>query len=325
MKTQMSLQLRRELLFRIKEGYQLAPWKEKVKLLDGFIATTGYQRKYAIALLHQVKSELADNKNKLHKNCQYDGAVQQILIAIWNAANRICSKRLTPFLPSLIDSLERHGHLSLPAQVKQKLLNISAATVDRLLKAERLTSQKGVGTTRRGGFLKKQIQIKSYSDWNETAPGFLEADLVAHCGDNAEGSFLNTLVLTDISSTWTEFVPLLHKSEIAVTTGLDIVENLVPFIILGLDTDNGSEFINYELLKFCETKHITFTRSRPYRKNDQAHVEEKNGSIIRRLVGYDRFEGQATWNVLTELYAILRLYVNFFQPSLKLKKEMEQS
>ena len=245
MKTQMSLQLRRELLFRIRESYQLAPWKEKVKLLDGFIAATGYQRKYATCLLHQTINELA-NKNKIHKNCQYDGVVQQALITIWNAANRICSKRLTPFLPALIDSLERHGHLLLPNPIKQKLLSISAATVDRLLKAERLIQQKGISTTRRGSFLKKQIQVKSYSDWNETAPGFLEIDLVAHCGDNAEGSFLNTLVLTDISSTWTEFMPLLHKSEVAIITGVDVVESLLPFLILGLDTDNGSEFINYE-------------------------------------------------------------------------------
>jgi hypothetical protein len=237
MKTQMSLQLRRELLSRIKENYQLAPWKEKVKILDGFIAATRYQRKYAICLLHQTTNEL-HNKKKIHKNCQYDGAVQQALITIWNAANRICSKRLTPFLPDLIDSLERHGHLLLPNPIKQKLLSISAATIDRLLKAERLTLQKGISTTRKGGLLKKQIHVKSYSNWNETAPGFLEADLVAHCGDNAEGSFLNTLVLTDISSAWTEFVPLLHKGEAAVITGLDIVENLLPFLILGLDTDN---------------------------------------------------------------------------------------
>lgn len=320
MQIQMSLSLRRELLLSIRKTYQLSCWKEKGKLLDGFIAATGYERKYAINLLHKA-NDLLSKKSKLHKNCQYDGSVQQALITIWHYANQICSKRLTPFLPDLIDALERHGHLSLPLQIKQKLLTISSATVDRLLKVERQKQPKGMSTTKAGSFLKKQIQVKLYSDWNETLPGFLEADLVAHCGDRVEGSFLNTLVLTDIASTWTEFVPLLHKSDTAVITGLDVIQALLPFLILGVDTDNGSEFINYELLKYCEHKHITFTRSRPYKKNDQAHVEEKNGSIIRRLIGYDRYEGEIAWSALTELYSILRLYINFFQPSLKLRSK----
>ncbi len=147
---------------------------------------------------------------------------------------------------------------------------------------------------------------------------FFEADLVAHCGDRVDGAFLNTLVLTDIASGWTECLPLLHKSEAQVIEALNVFEQLLPFNMLGLDTDNGSEFIKYELLKFCEIKKITFTRSRAYRKNDQAHVEEKNGSIVRKLIGYDRYEGRHAWHALAEVYAVLRLYVNFFQLSMKL-------
>lgn len=152
-------------------------------------------------------------------------------------------------------------------------------------------------------------------------PGFVEADLVAHCGDRANGTFLNTLTITDIASGWTELVPLLRKSEADVQSGLVNIRSVLPFPILGLDTDNGSEFINYELMRFCETERITFTRARAYRKNDQAHVEEKNGSIVRRMTGYDRFEGLAAWRAMAALYAKVRLYVNFFQPSQKLLKK----
>lgn len=166
--------------------------------------------------------------------------------------------------------------------------------------------------------MKKQIKIRTFSDWNDVVPGFFEGDLVAHCGDRVNGSFLNTLVLTDIASTWTEFFPLLRKSEADVIAALKVAQQLLPFLLLGLDADNGSEFINYALLEFCKMQKITFTRSRAYKKNDQAHVEEKNGSIIRRLVGYDRDEGLGAFNALSELYAVLRLYINFFQPSLKL-------
>ena len=150
----------------------------------------------------------------------------------------------------------------------------------------------------------------------------MEGDLVAHCGDTIEGGFLHTLVLTDIASTWTEFLPLLRKGESDVIKALQIIKNALPFSLLGLDTDNGSEFINYALLNFCKKHKITFTRSRAYKKNDQAHVEEKNGSIIRRLIGYDRYKGLEAYNALYKLYKVLRLYINFFQPSLKLASKM---
>ena len=142
--------------------------------------------------------------------------------------------------------------------------------------------------------------------------------MVAHCGEHVGGSFLNTLVLTDIATIWTEFLPLLYKSAVGVVHGIDIVKDLLPFLILGVDTENGNEFINYALLDVCKENQITFTRSRPYKKNDQAHVEERNGSIVRRVIGYDRYEGEEAWHALVNLYAVLRLYVNYFQPSLKL-------
>jgi hypothetical protein len=198
------------------------------------------------------------------------------------------------------------------------LLTISPATIDRLLKIERQKTAQGISTTRPGNLLKHQIQIRTFADWNDVVPGFFEGDLVSHCGGHAEGSFLSTLVLTDIASGWTECMSLLSKSAADVIAGIKYIKDILPFAMTGLDTDNGGEFINYELLNFCNDHQVTFTRSRAYRKNDQAHIEEKNGSIVRKLIGYDRYEGVECWRLLANLYSIMRLYINFFQPSVKL-------
>jgi hypothetical protein len=172
------------------------------------------------------------------------------------------------------------------------------ATADRLLKKERDLKGKGISTTKPGALLKKQIQIRTFADWDDVTPGFMEGDLVAHCGGDVSGSFLNTLVLTDIASGWTECLPLLCRGSANVVSGITITQQVLPFTLLGVDTDNDGEFINYELLNFCKSQKITFTRSRAYKKNDQADVEEKNGSIVRRLVGYDRYEGTEAWHAL---------------------------
>jgi hypothetical protein len=248
----------------------------------------------------------------------YDDVVLQVLKTLWQASNQICSKRLVPFLPELIASLERHGHLRLTEEVKAKVLSISPATFDRILRKEKSSQPQGVSATQVGTLLKKQIKVRTFADWNEDRPGFFEADLVAHCGESVMGVFLNTLVMTDIVTTWTECIALIRKSADDVILGLGTASQLLPFNILGFDVDNGCEFINYDVMDYCEKQQITFTRSRAYKKNDQAHVEEKNGSIVRRLIGYDRYETEAAWEVMCRLYAVLRLYINFFQPSLKL-------
>ena len=318
MEEKMSIEARKELLVCVREKYEQEKKMNRVKLLDGLIAATGYERKYAIRLLNKKEKDISTEKSHRIKKPKYDEAVRKSLITLWYSANQICSKRLVPFLPELIEKLEKCGHLSLTEDVRNKLSSLSSATMDRLLKSEKIIQKKGFPTTRPGSLIKKQITVRTFFDWNETTPGFMEGDLVAHCGESVEGSFLNTLVLTDIASTWTEFLPLLRKSETDVIEGIKGAQDLLPFPLIGLDTDNGSEFINYELLNFCEREKITFTRSRAYRKNDQAHVEEKNGSIVRRIIGYDRYEGEKAWVALAELYATLRLYINFFQPSMKL-------
>ena len=198
----MSLQSRRELIANVRVRYQKADWKQKCKILDGFIAATGYQRKYAIFLLNKCSGDVAEPSKRPGRQPVYTEAVQQALMTVWKVSNQICSKRLVPFLPELVTVLERHGHLSIPDDVRSKLLKISPATADRILTCERLRRGKGKSTTKPGAFLKKQIQVRTFSDWNDMRPGFLEGDLVAHCGEYVDGSFLNTFVLTDIATGW---------------------------------------------------------------------------------------------------------------------------
>src|SRR5712692_4177324 len=249
---------------------------------------------------------------------RYGSDVQHALFLAWHAANRISAKRLTPFLPTLIDALEQHEHLQISEECRRQLLAMSAATADRLLSSQRKLSQRGLSTTRAGTLLKQQIPIRTFQEWNKTRPGFLEVDLVAHCGKDIEGGYLYTLTLTDVATGWTECLPLLYRSRETVLAAFQCAQTLFPFPILGIDTDNGGEFINEVMVAYCEQEHITFTRGRPYQKRDQCFVEQKNGAIVRQVVGYDRLVGEHAYRQLTELYRALRLYVNCFQPSMKL-------
>src|SRR3989454_7439730 len=248
----------------------------------------------------------------------YGPDVQHALFLVWHAANRICAKRLIPFLPTLVEALEGHEHLHLTEECRRQLLSMSAATADRLLRSQRKRGQHGLSTTRAGTLLKQQIPIRTFEEWEETRPGFLEADLVAHCGTNIEGGYLYTLTLTDVATGWTECLPLLYRSQESVLAAIQRAQTLFPFPILGIDTDNGGEFINEGVIDYCEQEHITFTRGRPYLKNDQCFVEQKNGAIVRQVIDYDRLVGEHAYRQLTELYRALRLYVNCFQPSMKL-------
>lgn len=318
----MSLASKREMLSAIKDRYQQADKKLKRQILDGFVLATNYDRKYAIKLLNKPENITKPAFIKKGRPSYYDGPVIKVLEMIWHASNQISSKRIVPFIPEFLSSLEHHGHLHLDEVTRKKVLSVSPATFDRLVHSERTKARKGVGTTRNGGILKTQIKVRTFSDWSETKPGFFECDLVAHCAENTQGQYINTLVMTDIVTTWTECIPLIKRSSDDVILGLDSAKAILPCNILGIDCDNGSEFINYALFEYCQSNNITFTRSRAYKKNDQAHVESKNGSIVRRLIGYDRFEGPAAFDALTELYAKIRLYVNFFQPSLKLASKV---
>ena len=307
---------KKELLEIIRPRYLKATRKEKKQILDEFIAATGYHRKYAIRVLkHRPKLK---GLHKPGKQKVYEGAVVQALTTIWEICGRICSKRLKPFIPEMIIVLERHHELFLDEYIKTQLLKISRATIDRCLKSARFEHHKGLSTTKPGTLLKKAIPVRTFTEWSDERPGFEEIDLVAHCGETTEGQYLNTLTCTDIATGWTECLGLPNKSQVAVSQAIQILRQRLPFPLLGLDSDNGSEFINDTLYRYCLDEQITFTRSRPYRKNDQAHVEQKNWSVVRHTIGYDRLETPEELDLLKSIYDDLRLYINFFQPVLKL-------
>jgi hypothetical protein len=312
----LSYQARRALLQQTVPQYREASPSQKRTLLDAFVAATGYHRTYARWLLNHA-DEVQQTLQR-PRPPQYGPEVQHALFLVWHAANHICAKRLIPFLPTLVEALERHEHLQITEECRKQLLSMSATTADRLLSSQRKQSQHGLSTTRAGTLLKQQIPIRTFQEWKETRPGFLEADLVAHCGTDIEGGYLYTLTLTDIATGWTECLPLLYRSQETVLAALQQARLLFPFPMLGIDTDNGGEFLNEAVIAYCEQAHITFTRGRPYLKNDQCFVEQKNGAIVRQVVGYDRLMGEHAYRQLTELYRALRLYVNCFQPSMKL-------
>lgn len=313
----MSQRSKREMIEAIRPRYLKANKAGKEQILDEFIATTGYHRKYAIRVLkHGPKPK---GLKKPGRRKIYQGEVVEELEKIWEIYGRICSKRLHPFLPEGVQVLERCKELSLSPEIKQLLLSMSRATIDRCLKKARFTpSQHGLSTTKPGSLLKKAIPIRTFTPWEDEHPGFLEIDLVAHCGQSTEGIYLNTLTATDLATGWTECLALPNKTQFAVSQAIAVLRKNLPFPLLGLDSDNGSEFINDTLYRYCFSEQITFTRSRPYQKNDQAHVEQKNWSVVRHTVGYDRLETPDELSLLGSIYADLRLYINFFQPVLKL-------
>jgi len=315
----MSLKSKCELLEAVQPRYLKANKAEKQKILDEFTNATGYHRKHAIRVLKnkvQVQNILR-RKTKTYKTI-YRGEVVQALELIWEIYGRICSKRLQPFLPEAIRVLERCKEIELSKDTKDLLLKISSASIDRCLRPVRIKSPHGLSTTKPGSLLKSLIPVRTFTEWDEERPGFMEIDLVAHCGNTTEGQYLNTLTCTDISTGWTDVTALLHRSQQAVSEAIQRMRKRLPFPLLGIDSDNGSEFINDLLYRYCLAEKITFTRSRSYKKNDQAHVEQKNWSVVRHTVGYDRWETEQELAILESIHADLRLYINFFQPSLKL-------
>ncbi len=302
-----------ELLESLRTSYAAGSWKEKVQILNHIVSATGYNRKYATQLLIGYQS-LPSFKRRRVKT--YDEQIHAHLKELWLAANRICSKRLVSLIPTLLPILEERRYLTVSDSERTQLLSISAATIDRILKEDR----KEYGPKKRSishtNALRQRIPVRT--SWEEPEAGFCEVDLVSHGGQSASGQFLHSLTVTDVATGWTENRALLNKTEQRVLLAIKAVLLDFPSLVLGLDCDNGSEFLNHILVNYCDSAGIELTRSREYRKNDQAHVEQKNGAIVRRIVGYDRFVGKDSLELLTRLYAVSRLYHNFFQPSFKL-------
>ena len=307
---------RRELKEAIGQRYRAAGGWKRRQILDEFTRVTGYHRKHALRVLHRpFVPQPARPRKRI-----YDEAVRQALGLLWEAGDRICGKRLKALLPVLIESMERHGHLSLNPVVRSSVLDVSAATIDRLLRPVREAS--GHGRRRRWGIgsaIKQSVPVRTFADWGDPPPGYCEMDLVEHCGGvKHEGNFVHTLTLTDIHSGWTECAALVVREQTLVVEGISMIRTQLPFALRGLDTDNDSVFMNKTLQTYCREQELHWTRSRAYRKNDQAWVEQKNGAVVRRLAGYGRLSGLNAAATLGRLYQSAHLYVNFFQPSFKL-------
>jgi hypothetical protein len=327
----------RELAPRFQRGSK----KQRSHILEEFVQLTGYTRCYAAFILRNcgkkkvrtvagqrvvfIPAHARSPGAQRHRQRTYGSpALLEALKRLWALSDGLCGKRLVVFIRHTLPPLLRQGALRIvDSTVQEKLLTVSPATVDRLLAATKASLRlKGRSTTRPGTLLKHHIPIRTFADWNEQRPGFCEVDLVAHDGGSACGDYIHTLNLTDVATGWTEPEAVRNKAQCHVFDGLKQIRARLPFPLFGLDSDNGSEFINGELCRYCDAERITFTRSRPYRKNDSCFVEQKNYSIVRRTVGYYRYDSQQQLVLLQELYRCLRLYTNFFIPVMRLKEKL---
>jgi hypothetical protein len=307
--------------------YARASKKEKGKMLDEFCKLTDYNRKYAGRVLVKAGSAKKAKTSRARpepyrgqgRKPVYTIEVRKPLVKVWAILDCPCGKRLVAALPDTIKSLEKHEEIDLEGTVRSRLLSISASTADRLLASERKKLElKSRSKTRPGSLLKHQIPIRTFADWDEARVGFMEIDLVGHDGGNTSGDYCQSLDATDVASGWNEQRAIKNRAQKWTFAALEEIRERLPFPLLGLDSDNGSEFINFHLVDYCETEKITFTRGRPYRKNDGCYVEQKNYTSVRRNVGYMRYDTDAELAILNELYDVLRLYGNFFLPQAKL-------
>ena len=249
----------------------------------------------------------------------YDEPVLEALKKVWYIFDCPCGKRFVPVLREMLSILYKFGEIDFDSQIRQKLERISAATIDRLLmKEKKKLSFKARSHTKPGSLLKHQIPIRTFDGWDEKKTGFVEIDLVGPEGGNARGEYAFTLDVTDVHTGWSEQRAIRNKAQKWTFQALMEIKQALPFELLGIDSDNGGEFINFHLIAYCEKNEIQFTRSRPYRKNDNCFVEQKNSSIVRRYAGYARYDSEEQLRILNEIYQNVRLFVNFFQPSMKL-------
>lgn len=300
--------------------YHAASKADKSKILDELCQTNGWHRDHARkALRAALRPKPVGKKRKSPARQVYGRDVIAALEVCWAVLGGPCGKRLAPFLPEIVDRLRACGELRISQDTRDALVGMSAATIDRRLAGQRARlALRGRSGTKPGSLLKTQIPVRTWAQWDENRPGFVEVDLVGHEGGNSRGEFCQTLTVTDIATGWTETQAVRNKAGRWVMQALDDLAAALPFALLGIDSDNGHEFINNHLLRYCTEHEITFTRSRPGRKNDNAHVEQKNWHVVRQTVGYARYDTPAELQLLNQLYQPLRLMMNFFGPQQKL-------
>ncbi|MFW5701125.1 MAG: integrase catalytic domain-containing protein, partial [Cyclobacteriaceae bacterium] len=288
----MSMQSRKEYLKKVKKRYLKANKKEKSAMLSEFVKNTEYNEKYAIRILapaHSFKDKCINRK--IHYT--YTNEDIYYLKKIWEIMDYPCGQRLAPILSEIIAKLVQFNELAIPEVVREKLMYIGSSTIDSRLKPFKLEARRKINsTTKPGSLLKKQIPIRTVS-WNEKQIGYFELDTVVHCGDNAGGEFICSLDITDILTGWTETEAMMGKAQKHVMAGLNSIRERLPFELKAIDSDNGSEFINWQLFRYCQENEIEFTRGRPYQKNDNAHIEQKNWTHVRKMFGYKRRETEA--------------------------------
>jgi hypothetical protein len=324
----MSLHSRQEYLQKVKKRYLKASVEAKSQMLDEYCANTKLNRKYVTWCLSPRVSLVKKIKNPRKKRtCAYGNNEIYYLKKIWEILDYPCGQRLKPQLPEMVAVLGRCKELIVPESVAVKFKRIAASTIDLKLRSFKATIRRRFnGTTKPGSMLKSHIPIRT-SSWAEERPGYCELDTVAHCGGSAEGEFVNSLTLTDILTQWTEGAATIGKAEKRICDALNEAKHRLPFALKAIDPDNGSEFINWQLYHYCEREKIEFTRGRPYHKNDNAHVEQKNWTNVRKVFGYERRATEAECDLMNDLYRHeLRFYKNFFQSNIKLieKKRVGQ-
>ena len=307
----------REYAASLRPRYRLASRCEKSHLLDEFCRITQRDRKVAIRLLRHPPKHA---RRRAGRPQEYLNTLRPALEMVWEASDYLCSKRLAPFLPEFIETLERHKEVTLSADHRRALLRISPATIDRLLGPVRRQHRRhGIATTSPSlAALRAQVPLRTFGEWRNVPPGHLQADLLAHCGDSGHDFFLTSLLAIDVATGWTELRAVWGKGHQRVGSAVHLVRQALPMPLLSLHTDNGSEFLNHILIPWCRDERIAFTRGRPYRKNDQAYAEQRNGAVLRRYIGYDRYSTRAAFAALHAVHELLRLYVNFFLPIRKL-------
>jgi transposase InsO family protein len=312
---------RREYLRAIYERYRAAGRKTKQVILSEFCANTGYHRKYAIRLLSQPRPEKRPGRSKRKRGLSYGRETEAVIIAVWEAAGYPWSVRLKALLPMWMPWIRKR--FDLRPEIERQLLGISARQMDRRLKAQKTQRRRRIyGRTKPGYLLKHHIPVKT-DRWDVDSPGFTEVDLVSHSGNSASGEFAHTLNVTDIHTTWTESRALLGRGEQAVQRALNRIAEVLPFRLRGVDSDNGSEFINWHLKRWCEQQEVQLTRGRPYKKDDNAHIEQKNWTHVRKLLGWERYDTHEAVEAINDLYGQeLRLWLNLFLPSVKLVRKV---
>lgn len=315
----LEMETRRKVIEKQRSKYRKASKKEKGVILDSVCIATGLSRDRVKKLFAMKERPLPSGKSRSGRHPKYGRETRLALESIWALMDFAGGKRLCAGMDDMLNALVRYGECSFSEKTQDLLREISPATADRILKKEKAHMRfKGISTTKPGTLLKRDIPIRLGTQWDEDMAGFLEIDLVAHCGATTAGEYINTLDMTDIKTGWTETTAVINKAQIHVFDALKSIRNALPFDMLGIDSDNGSEFINDELYRYCKQENIAFTRSRPYMKNDSCHVEQKNWHVIRRNIGYGRYEGNQAVRIMNDYYSLLRLYTNFFMPHMKL-------